>query len=235
MSVQPSTAPVRNMRALHGWGSAAITLTAGVVLTQLISTLIDWVTLSDFERNWRHPSGSRQEWSGDSWAADLSMVLTVCAAVAIIVWLWRARRNAEALCAAGHRLAFGWVVGAWLCPVVNFWFPQMIVSDVVRASDPATPADAVELRGRPGTGPVTGWWLSLLVSWALTLVSLRFGAPRLRSKSTDEYFVYALAPANGTAMIVADLLAVGALAVSAVFLAVVIVRVQTWQENRGGS
>ena len=232
MSVQPSVAPVRSVRPLRGWGYAAIALLVGVVVTQLISTLIDGVTLADFERNWQNPGQGRQEWSGGSWAGDLSMVLQVCAGVVIIVWLWLARRNAELLCAAKHRLPIGWVIGAWICPVVNFWFPQMILSDIVRATDPRTPADAADLRGRPGGGLVTGWWLAFLVSWALTFLALRFSAPRLRSQSTDEYFVYALAPANGTGMIVADLLATAAAAVSGVLLAMVIVRVQNRQDAR---
>ena len=234
MSVQPSVAPARSLRSLRGWGIAVIALIAGVVVTQLISALIDWATLADFERNWQHPGRGRQEWSGGSWAGDLAMVLEVCAGVATVVWMWLARRNTQVLNAARHRLPIGWVIGAWICPVVNFWFPQMIMADIVRASDPATPADAADLRGRPGSAAVTGWWVAFLVSWALTLVSLRFSTPRLRSQSTDEYYVYALAPANGTGMIVADLLGVVAVAVSAVFLAVVIVRVQDWQDARRG-
>ena len=87
--------------------------------------------------------------------------LFVLAAVAFIMWLWRARANAQLLVGPhGQRLTREWVIGAWICPVVNLWFPYRVVVDVWRASAPD--------RGRLGDGLVAWWWLAFVVSWLFT-------------------------------------------------------------------
>ncbi|MBB5894484.1 DUF4328 domain-containing protein [Kutzneria kofuensis] len=85
----------------------------------------------------------------------------VVAAVAFIMWLWRARANAELLVGPhGQRLTREWVIGAWICPVVNLWFPYRVVVDVWRASAPD--------RGNIRDGLVVWWWMTFLVSWLFT-------------------------------------------------------------------
>ncbi|MFI9381627.1 DUF4328 domain-containing protein [Kutzneria sp. NPDC052558] len=82
------------------------------------------------------------------------------AAVAFVMWLWRARANAELLVGPhGQRLTREWVIGAWICPVVNLWFPYQVVVDVWRASTPN--------RDRAG-GLVMWWWVAFVVSWLFT-------------------------------------------------------------------
>jgi hypothetical protein len=84
----------------------------------------------------------------------------VIAAVAFIVWLWRARANAELLVGPhGQRLTREWVIGAWICPVVNLWFPYQVVVDVWRASTP---------NRDHRDGLVVWWWMTFLVSWLFT-------------------------------------------------------------------
>jgi hypothetical protein len=100
--------------------------------------------------------------------ADLVWVLAVggfwlalvAAGVVFIVWLWRARGNAELFCYGQHRRGRGWVIGGWFCPVVNFWFPKQIVDDVIAASDPRTPPLFPDLRRIPRHGLVLAWWLT---------------------------------------------------------------------------
>lgn len=84
----------------------------------------------------------------------------VIAAVAFVMWLWRARANAELLVGPhGQRLTREWVIGAWICPVVNLWFPYQVVVDVWRASTPSREhRDAL----------VVWWWMTFLVSWLFT-------------------------------------------------------------------
>ena len=86
----------------------------------------------------------------------------MAAGVVFIVWLWRARGNAELFCYGQHRRGRGWVIGGWFCPVVNFWFPKQIVDDVIAASDPPTPPRFPDLRRIPRHGLVLAWWLTLL-------------------------------------------------------------------------
>ena len=97
------------------------------------------------------------------------LLALLAAGVVFIVWLWRARGNAELFCYGQHRRGRGWVIGGWFCPVVNFWFPKQIVDDVIAASDPRTPPLLPDLRRIPRHGLVLAWWLI----WVAT----RSGAP----------------------------------------------------------
>jgi hypothetical protein len=94
----------------------------------------------------------------------------LAAAVVFIVWLWRARGNAELFCSGRHRRARGWVIGGWFCPVVNFWFPKQIVDDVIAASDPRTPPLLPDLRRIPRHGVVLAWWLILVATGVMAPV-----------------------------------------------------------------
>jgi hypothetical protein len=98
--------------------------------------------------------------------ADLSTFLTLvvfmiqyavflAAGIVFIVWLFRARANAEALMSFRHRLSRPWLVLGWIVPVVSFWFPYQLVSDVWRTSDPRRTGRA--------SGLVLGWWLLFLL------------------------------------------------------------------------
>lgn len=126
------------------------------------------------------------------WSAIIALI---AAGVVFLVWLWRARQNAENLCMAPHRRARGWVVGSWICPVVNFWFPFMIVDDVYRASRPDNPRDLVDLRTVPGS-PLLGWWWGL---WVTMWVVNRLGSFSLRGELTvDSFRSYAIFSTIGT-------------------------------------
>jgi hypothetical protein len=43
----------------------------------------------------------------------------LAAGVVFMVWLWRARGNAELFCSGQHRRGCGWVIGGWSCPVAG--------------------------------------------------------------------------------------------------------------------
>ncbi|MFC7618010.1 DUF4328 domain-containing protein [Actinokineospora soli] len=90
--------------------------------------------------------------------------------VAFIVWLVRARENAERLCHAEHSLGKGWAIGAWFVPVVNLWFPYKVVRDVWKASKPGA-GELRTLRGVPGSPVVALWW----GLWVLAIVVDRLG------------------------------------------------------------
>ncbi len=55
--------------------------------------------------------------------------------IAFIVWLWRARINAE-----NHgwpqRRARGWAFWGWVIPVVSLWIPFQFLGDIWRAGLP---------------------------------------------------------------------------------------------------
>ncbi|WP_329004636.1 DUF4328 domain-containing protein [Kribbella sp. NBC_00709] len=97
----------------------------------------------------------------------ISALALFAAAVVFIVWLWRVRWNAEMFCRGEHRLTRGWVLGCWLVPVVNLWYPKQVVDDIVAASDPRTDPHTPTLKEIPGTQLVWAWWLT----WVIGLVS----------------------------------------------------------------
>jgi len=105
---------------------------------------------------------------------NLVTYLLMGTAIAFLIWLWQARENTEFLRSPfaprpvdrpGHRRAQGWIVGSWLCPIVQFWYPFQIVQDIATASEPP---------GQPGaakTGRVRtllyGWWTSWTAFWVI--------------------------------------------------------------------
>jgi hypothetical protein len=54
----------------------------------------------------------------------ISALALFAAAAVFIIWLWRVRWNAEMFCRGQHRFTRGWVLGCWLVPVVNLWYPK---------------------------------------------------------------------------------------------------------------
>jgi hypothetical protein len=86
----------------------------------------------------------------------LALPLSLACVVVTLVWLYRARMNAEGL--VRHRRSKGWVVGGWFCPVVNLWFPLQVVEDVSRADLPG------DRRGAAGI-VLYGWWACWLLAW----------------------------------------------------------------------
>jgi hypothetical protein len=160
----------RSFRSVNGLGTAVSILICLVVLAQAVHAASYWYaytvvkdsvegSVEDLDRLDR----AHLVWVlavGGFWLALLA------AGVVFIVWLWRARGNAELFCYGQHRRGRGWVIGGWLCPVVNFWFPKQIVDDVIAASDPRTPPLFPDLRRIPRHGLVLAWWLI----WVATLV-----------------------------------------------------------------
>lgn len=102
-----------------------------------------------------------------------SALALFAAAVVFIVWLWRVRWNAEMFCRGEHRLTRGWVLGSWICPVVNLWYPKWVVDDVVAASDPRTPPHTSVLQRIPGTRLVWAWWITWVIGLVLGNVAQR--------------------------------------------------------------
>jgi hypothetical protein len=112
---------------------------------------------------------------------NLISYLLIGTGIAYLIWLWRARDNVDFLSSpfapnptvpnptvlahGAHRRSPGWVVGSWICPIVQFWYPLQVVEDVARASEPP---------GRPGiarSGRIRAllytWWVSWTGFWVI--------------------------------------------------------------------
>ncbi|MET8649640.1 DUF4328 domain-containing protein [Nocardia aurea] len=92
----------------------------------------------------------------------LTVLVWPVAGILVIRWLVRARANAELLAPDGHRLSPGWAIAGWLVPLVNLVVPALVVTDIVRASNPT---------GR-NLGVVGVWWSAWLAAPVLNIVGI---------------------------------------------------------------
>jgi hypothetical protein len=166
--------PVRAVpkQRVSGLGVAAMVLVGVVVVLDIAST---WTTWQSYGLAKDYIAGVAGVTEADlnsaddtSWAVSVAYLAGfVAAGIVFMTWLWRARANAESLVPAPHRRGQGWIIGSWICPVVNLWFPFMIVDDVYRASRPTNPPDLFDLRSVPGSRLLGLWWTLWLGSLIL--------------------------------------------------------------------
>ncbi|MFC6884297.1 MULTISPECIES: DUF4328 domain-containing protein [Actinomadura] len=76
----------------------------------------------------------------------------VLAAVTVIVWLWRARTNAEVISGSPQHWGRPWIIFGWVVPILNLFVPRRIVGDVWEAVAPSK-----------GTALINAWWTLWLV------------------------------------------------------------------------
>lgn len=152
-------------------------------------------------------------------------VLFVAAAVVFIIWLWRARNNAEVLSDRQHTRARGWAIGGWFVPIVSWWFPYQVVRDVYLAADPATRATSGELRFARGGRLVGLWWTCWVVFSVAAIMSVRHTRNEPGADATVGEFVrwFRQGTVYDTVSTVFEVLAV-------VLIFLVIRRISRWQE-----
>ncbi|MEU0547371.1 DUF4328 domain-containing protein [Micromonospora sp. NPDC005979] len=85
--------------------------------------------------------------------ALIMAVVYLTAAVLVIIWTWRARKNTDAFPGALPTLGAGWAIAGWLVPFANFVVPARVVAGVAR--------DSLWQRFTPTL--VSVWWCSWLV------------------------------------------------------------------------
>ncbi len=93
----------------------------------------------------------------------------VLTGIVFLIWLYRARLNAEAITPIPHRRSTGLVVFGWVIPIVNLWFPKQIVDDIWVTSTsqepPLNPLRRIALQSARRSGLVRAWWTSWLVAF----------------------------------------------------------------------
>lgn len=139
------------------------------------------------------------------------LLLGIAAGVALIVWMRRARINAELMSgAAAHRRSRGWVVAGWITPVVGLWVPYQVMSDIWRASAPR--------RGVPVT--LVGAWWAMFTAATVVVKPIQW---RMAQNFDDEQDV--LSNANLCLLLTALYLVAGTL------LILVVHRITAWQTH----
>ena len=100
---------------------------------------------------------------------QLSRLAYFGAGVAFVAWHYRARVNLEGLGITGFKRSQGWVLGAWLLPIVSLVMPYGMVAEVHRASDPAFPRQRPAREGDRADRLLVSWWTAWV---AMSIVSL---------------------------------------------------------------
>jgi hypothetical protein len=88
----------------------------------------------------------------------LSGLVAVAIFVLLVIWLYRAAKNNEALGRQNPRLGPGWAIGGWFIPLAWWVIPFIILDDVWRGSDPSIPRGDPSWR-RSSTLPAIWAWL----------------------------------------------------------------------------
>ncbi|SDH67007.1 protein of unknown function [Actinokineospora alba] len=212
-----------SVRPLSRRGLVASVLIAASVLLAIASAVANWnayLAVVDYKRQ-------DAEFEDALAARDLTIeygmtyfFVSAAAAVAFLLWLYRARANADLLCDAPARHSRPWVGGSWFCPVVNLWFPYQVMSDVWKASRPDVPWRLESLRQVPGSALLRVWW----VCWVGSFVAGRVSAlvnDQLVSPTLEKYYPLAIAKSVSAVL----------MTVAGALIIVVIVRISRWQEQ----
>ncbi|WP_232662793.1 DUF4328 domain-containing protein [Pseudonocardia sp. TRM90224] len=206
--------------ALHPLGGLAVASSVligiGAIAWAITNHIAGWTAYATLVRVQSGSGGLIAGYATGVGAIKQSMInqgitVLVCfvAAIVFIVWLSRARENAERISpAAPMRLAKGWAAGSWFVPFANLVLPVIVVLDVWRASAPSA-----EQRGG---GLVGLWWFVSVGTWLLWPI-----AGMVRSVATDGYYTSAvLATVQGVLTVISAALAVA-----------VITQITRWQSR----
>jgi len=99
------------------------------------------------------------------------LVLYGITALAFITWLHRARINARAFGCRRFRYSRIWTIVGFLVPILNFFRPYQVVSEVWRASDPRAVETPVAWISMPVSRCVAAWWSTMLASAFLEILA----------------------------------------------------------------
>ncbi|MEU1480094.1 DUF4328 domain-containing protein [Streptomyces sp. NPDC005760] len=150
-------APNAWLRSPVGLGWAVVALLGLVALADVFALGADvfqYVVTGDLDGGASDRADLADLFTGVAQAAQ-GLSLLACAVV-FVIWFWRVRVNAEVFSPNGHRKARGWVIGGWIAPFVNLWYPRRVMLDVWDASRPADRT--------AGHAPVNAWWTLWLLS-----------------------------------------------------------------------
>ena len=100
------------------------------------------------------------------------LVLYGVIAVAFIAWLHRSRINVRAFGCRRFRYPRIWTIIGFFIPLLNFFRPYQVVSEVWRASDPRAVETPVAWLTMPVSRCVLAWWVTLLASVSLEILAV---------------------------------------------------------------
>jgi multisubunit Na+/H+ antiporter MnhC subunit len=93
----------------------------------------------------------------------LSGLVGLATFVLLIIWLYRAAKNNEALGRQNPRLGPGWAIGGWFIPIAWWVIPFIVLDDVWRGSDPAIPRGDPNWRRSSTMGAIWAWLVTAVI------------------------------------------------------------------------
>jgi hypothetical protein len=112
------------------------------------------------------------------------VVALAIAGIAWLVWQHRAHANLPALGAGKLRFTPGWAVGWWFVPFANLVRPPQVMSELIRASDPASGRPE---QPDPKTPPIIWvWWAIWVIGGLMTYAVSRISTDDLDSLLTRD-------------------------------------------------
>ncbi|HEX7745580.1 MAG TPA: DUF4328 domain-containing protein [Micromonosporaceae bacterium] len=212
--------------SVRGIGIAA---SAAVVVTVLLDAVLSvWPivgrTLAQRAKANEDPDLLNQAAVAEGVLAIPLLLASIGAAVVVIVWFYRARKNVDAFPEAQPRMRAGWAIGGWFIPFANLVIPYRVMADTARGS----------LAQSRTPGLVGVWWAAWLVYSLVGQALARLDVARYDALPTDlagpadyqryvDYYRGALVP---------NLLTLLAGIVAAAALIVLVRRISTAQAQR---
>jgi multisubunit Na+/H+ antiporter MnhC subunit len=93
----------------------------------------------------------------------LSGLVGLATFVLLIIWLYRAAKNNEALGRQNPRLGPGWAIGGWFIPITWWVIPFIILDDVWRGSDPSIARGDPNWRRSSTMGAIWAWLVTAVI------------------------------------------------------------------------
>jgi hypothetical protein len=217
----PATPPVP-VRSIRGSARVAVVMLAIDSLVGVVAAVISAQRAAFIDRLIADPESvdpTEVEASDSLYALSGVVELTVYAVtvVAFLVWLFRARANADLLAPWPHRRAKPWLIFGWFVPIVNWWFPKQIVDDIWNSSKPGALYPTHNFAVARRSGLVWAWWIAWLISALISEVVARLlFRDDLQSMRDAARF---------------DVVSIGLSIVAAVLAAMVVIKITRFQED----
>ena len=93
----------------------------------------------------------------------LSGLVALAIFVLLVIWLYRAAKNNEALGRMNSRLGPGWAIGGWFIPFANLVIPFLIMNDVWRGADPSIPRGDPNWRRSSTLAAIWAWLVTAVI------------------------------------------------------------------------
>jgi multisubunit Na+/H+ antiporter MnhC subunit len=93
----------------------------------------------------------------------LSGLVGLATFVLLIIWLYRAAKNNEALGRQNPRLGPGWAIGGWFIPIAWWVIPFIVLDDVWRGSDPSIARGDPNWRRSSTMGAIWAWLVTAVI------------------------------------------------------------------------